>query len=156
MRRAVWAAGVAVLMASITPRSASAVSIEVSRESLCDHATLVVVAEATGGASQWASGPLGGIETWTDFSVGRVLVGTSPDPLSVVSPGGVIGQQRYSVEDAAVFVPDQRYLLLLAWHNGGWRPVGGEHGAIPVRRNAQGRGEDEAAAIASLGVCIAR
>lgn len=144
------------LLGLVFPASALAFQVPMPRPELCSHASLVVVGEVTGAQGQWSAGPAGGIETLADVAVERTLSGRAPASLTVTTPGGHVGDLWLTVEDAASFRTDQRYLLLLTERDGAWRVVGGSAGIIPLKRTANGAGEDEAAAIASLGACLAR
>lgn len=125
-------------------------AIEVPRPHLCARASLVVVGEVTGGEARWT--PDGAIETVHHVSIARVVRGAPPpDALLVTTPGGRIGEVGLTIDHAATLAPDRRYLLLLAASGDGWRVVGEQQGAIALRHG----GDDDAAAIASLGDCRA-
>lgn len=120
---------------------------ELDRPTLCARAELAVVAEVTTVEPRWTA--QGTIETHVWLAVDRAVRGSAPETIEVVTSGGTIGQLTHWVEHAPALVRDRRYLLLLAPIPGAWRVVGGELGAIALGAD----GEDEAAAVTSLGGC---
>jgi len=126
---------------------ALAMRVQIPRSELCDRAALVLVAEVTG--QEGAPGARFPVETWSDLAVIRVLRGSLPaEAPRVVTPGGRIGELRLSISEAPELRVDGRYLLLLSpRQDGGWQVEGGPDGAVRLG--------DEAAAVASLGGCLA-
>ncbi|MEL6342105.1 MAG: hypothetical protein AAFV53_03160 [Myxococcota bacterium] len=147
------AAMMGALVLSVGWGSAQAMQLDIDRPTLCAHATAAIIGEVTTRQSQWSQGSLGGIETVFDVSVERVVFGAAPGDLSVVVPGGQIGDIHLNVEDAAPLQVDQRYLLLVKVADDGRRYIvfGGEQGATLLPHQPQ----LEAEAIASLGSCDA-
>lgn len=114
----------------------------------CARSALVVIGEITGQEAGFSADGSGLIETWSDVQVLRTLRGEADaETLRVVTPGGVAGGLRLTVEHAPELQVDARYLLLLAPRadGEGWRVVGGEEGATLLVKGA------EAAAIAAGG-----
>lgn len=144
------------LCAFLPTQAAFGFAVPVPRPQLCAWSDLAVVADVTGSDTRWAQGARGDLETVSDLAVVRVVRGAAPRDLFVRAPGGRLGSLVQRVEDAATLEVGGRYLLMLrrAEDGDGWRVVGGEVGAIAIAV-AQGRGEPEVSAVASLGACRA-
>jgi hypothetical protein len=140
--------------ALLSASGAQAARLYIERPVLCDMAEVVIIGEVTGQEVRWSAGDLGGLETWSDLSVTRIVRAPAPiiATLSVVTPGGVLNGLRMAIEDVAALHTDHRYLLLLSPTADGWRVVGGADGAIPL---PHGDPTADAAAIESLGSCHA-
>lgn len=122
---------------------------ELDRPTLCARSTLAVVGEIATVESRWTAGA-GGIETHVWLAVDQVARGSATGLVEIVLPGGQIGRTVLKVEHAPTLKLSHRYLVLLEpFPAGGWRVVGGALGAIAVGAG----GEDEPAALASLGSC---
>jgi hypothetical protein len=136
-----------LLLLTLWGREAAATRRAIPLPELCSRAALVVIAEVTG--QEGAPGDPFPIETWSDLAITRVVRGDLPaETPRVVTPGGALGGMRLTVSEAPDLRVDGRYLLLLTpRQDGGWRVEGGPDGALRLG--------DEAAAVASLGGCLA-
>jgi hypothetical protein len=152
VRRSLRAVAVALLLLPAGP--AHAIRVATPRPARCALADLVIVGEVTDATGRWRQGEPGGVETVVDVALIRTVRGSPPaDTVTVVTPGGTVGALTQTITDTASLRVDARYLLLLRRSPDGYTIVGGPDGAIPLRWSAAGAGEDEAAAIASLGDC---
>lgn len=134
--------------------SAGALQLALTREQLCAMSDLVAVVELTGIEHRWATD--GGIERQADLTVQRVVHGPEVDDLSLVLPGGTMGELTLWIEDVPELVEHQPYLVLLKRHDTlGWTFLGGDGGAIPLALADGHAGEPLQAALASLGSCDA-
>ncbi len=133
----------------LTASPAGAMRLAVPLPELCARASVIVVAEVTTTEGRWRVGEPAGIETTVDIAITRVVRGQPPTAVSFVVPGGSIGSLSQWISEAPRFLPDARYLLLLASDAGHWALVGGADGALLI---PWGEGE-EAAALAALGAC---
>jgi hypothetical protein len=106
----------------------------------------VAIGEVTGLETSWKEDQL---VTLADFSVQRLLKGPAGDSLSILLPGGQLGELRQSISEAPRLEVDHRYLLLLQPGEGGYTVVGGPDGVLPLGWEK----ESEKAAIAGLGGC---
>jgi hypothetical protein len=132
---------------------AHGMQLAISRQRLCQAADFVAVAEVTSAEVLWTEGAVGGLQTRTWLATDAAVRGDAPDTLELVMPGGRIGELEQHVEHAPRFELDRRYLVFLrAGSDGAMSPLGGEQGVVLL---GQG-GEDEAAALATLGACGAR
>ena len=138
--------------------AALAVQEEVDRVDLCDLADAVVIAEATSYEVLWADGEQGGILTRVWFALDMTLRGDAPETVSLVLPGGSLGDVRHEVEDQPPRPQlDRRYLLFLKQlPDGEYRIVGGEGGAVAIAWPGGDDGERYIEAVASVGACHAR
>ncbi len=133
---------------------ASALQLALTRDQLCGMSDLVAVVELTGVEHRWADD--GRIERQIDLTVQRVVHGPPTDDLTLVLPGGTMGELSLWVEDVPDLAEHQPYLVLLKRHEQlGWSFLGGEGGAIPLALAEGHVGEPLAAALASLGACDA-
>ena len=126
--------------------AAQALRVAEPLPSLCRRAPVVAIGEVTGLETSWKEDQL---VTLADFSVQRLLKGPAGDSLSILLPGGQLGELRQSISEAPRLEVDHRYLLLLQPGEGGYTVVGGPDGVLPLGWEK----ESEKAAIAGLGGC---
>ncbi len=135
-----WAAALTVV--AFSP-SALALQPATDLETRVRTADLIVLAEPTSTECRPTLPALQldwRIETEVDLTPLETWKGTAPADLSLVLPGGRLGELEVVVEDVPTLVPGQPTVLLLADTPVGWVVVGGEAGAIPVRVDAGDEG----------------
>ncbi len=110
--------------------------LELSAPELCGLSTHVVVGEVTSTEVLWSSGPEGGLETHVWLAVEAVVHGEPVDTVEIVFPGGERDGWKHWVEDTPELVPDRRYSLFVQQGEHGAQVVGGDQGAMQLKRSA--------------------
>lgn len=114
--------------------TASAAQMELPEGQLRVASDLRVLAEVTSTEVRWAEGDEGGLETVVWLSP-LDASGPVDDTLSIVLPGGTLGDYTHWVEDVPSMQEDDRYVLFLRDSARGLRLVGASQGVKPVDRD---------------------
>lgn len=155
MRKLLPLALAGAVVASL-PDEASALQLDLSRPQLCSIADAVILAEVTDLETFWSEDQEGGIVRHAAIANLKTVHGQADAALTVLLPGGTIGELTQWVEDVPALRVDTRYLLFLDKVDHGWQVIGGDAGAVLITPGGWRAGETEEKAIASVGGCNAR
>ncbi len=145
-----------LLLLPLLPMRVDAAQMALSPCALQALSSTVVLGEVARREVRWIPGGEGGIETVVDVWIAATWKGGSGSEWAeVMLPGGEIDGFGFVVEDVPTLRTGRWYVLfLLPAPQGGWSVVGGEQGAVPVRRGGDSS-EDPALRrlLETLGSC---
>lgn len=149
--RGVWM--LTVVLALLPATRSEAMQMEVTPSQLCGISDAVVIGDVVDIETAWAAGGSGGVERHVQIAVTDVARGSQQRSVSVLLPGGTIGQLHHFVEDVPELKFGQRYMLFLDQTEAGWQIIGGDAGAVPITTPQSWVGVSRETALSSLGGC---
>ena len=120
IRRLARPAAAAAALLILATGAAATIVLRVTPRELADAAHLVVEGRVATVDARW-NGDRSSINTYAVVNVDRFHKGTGGGQVTVVVPGGKVGDEELRYEGGAVFAPGEECFLFL------WRNAAGEH-----------------------------